>query len=201
MRRFVMLKKTGVMLRSITILLFACSAVGAKGCFDDWGTAGSGSSGSSGGGTVIRCLPTDCDLVCNGTSAYPLLNGACSVPLSSNTVVDPGIKQWLVATLQMPCPTLDRSTDMPVHLKPPAQYTCKGSPCPTNPNKLPTTCVAVCEMSNMPPDTQGCPDPATNTAMAEFLMTLNGITCNDQATTNPYTLHPDPSLVDTSTCL
>lgn len=186
-------------------MLISSLALGARDClWDSWAAkkAQQTTTTSGGGGSVIKCLPNDCDLVCDGTNAYPAIGSTCPYgALNENFMADSTLVQWFLTETGKVCPTLDPTKDLPVHIKPPLNLQCNSAQCPTAPDKLPKSCVAVCSVSGVTPDIQGCPDPATNVAMAQFLMDLTGIVCAPFADTDPYTLTPDPSLVDGSICL
>jgi hypothetical protein len=180
-------------------------------CFDDLGNkevalAGGKTSTTGGGtGTLFPCLPLRCGLVCNGSVGpeggpeTPGLDPACSLEFTDATLLPPALRHWIDATLALPCPPA--SPAMVVRFPVPQQFACAETTCASSPDLLPPSCSALCTVNGGIPDPVGCPDPATNQAMQDFLDSLAGIACNNQASTNPYWYSPDPALVDHGVCM
>lgn len=179
-------------------------ALGARGClWDSWSPAQQTPSSPP---KLISCLPALCSFYCTaaltpeGLPAHPLVNPDCPTDeIQPNVITE--IRTWITDTFAQECADPPMGATI-MNIPVPAAIVCPQTTCAPNPNLLAPSCFAVCQTDAAPPALKAsCPDPNDNTAMEEFSLALEGVICNDQATTNPYAIYPDPSLIDKTVCM
>jgi hypothetical protein len=163
-------------------------------------TSTSTSSSSSSGApppTPVSCVPANCFFLCitqgsNGTSSLPSLSPSCSLyeALKAGVELSQPVTAWVQSVGAQDCAPGDNNKQFLV----PQGLAC-GDGCPADPDKLPPSCLAVCD-GTPTPALVGCP---MNNATVSFIADLEGVTCDPGGGYSE--IHPDPSLVNTGTCL
>jgi uncharacterized membrane protein YgcG len=182
-----------------TTIVVALVALALSTCRLSYTTTSTSTSSSSSSGapppTLITCIPASCFYLCvtqgtQGTSSIPTLSPSCPVHDPLTVGVSEAIATWVQGVINQDCAPGDNNKQF----LPPQAIAC-GDGCPADPDKLPPSCLAVCD-GTPTPALVGCP---LNNATASFIADLQGVTCDPGGGYSE--IHPDPSLVNPGTCL